>query len=358
MIRLTGIEKCNRKLFNRQRIVPLILLLLIFSFFWVACREISITPPPAPESPGQPDSGPGSYQYNHEAVSVSSYGEEENQYWIFEPALPIPATAPLIVFNHGWTAVNPQSYGGWIEHIVRRGNIVVYPRYQHVTRFDEMPLNAINAVKDAIQKLDGENHVEPELENFAIVGHSLGGVITVTMAALADSEGLPEPKAIMPVEPGIRDFLKADLSLIPDTVLMVVIAGSEDTLVGDETSKIIFNQTPQIPLQNKDFVTVVSDYHGYPPLVADHYAPVAPDERYNMEGKFQGIMLQGAYKMLETDINALDYYGFWKLFDGLTDIAFYGKNREYALGNTPEQRFLGIWSDGTPVEELKITKTP
>ena len=57
-------------------------------------------------------------------------------------------------------------------------------------------------------------------------------------------------------------------------------------------------------------------------------------------------------------INALDYFGTWKLFDALCDAAFTGKNREYALGNTPQQRFMGLWSDGTPVKELKVTDKP
>jgi hypothetical protein len=57
-------------------------------------------------------------------------------------------------------------------------------------------------------------------------------------------------------------------------------------------------------------------------------------------------------------INALDYYGTWKLFDALCDAAFTGKNREYALGNTPQQRFMGLWSDGTPVKELIVTDKP
>ncbi len=57
-------------------------------------------------------------------------------------------------------------------------------------------------------------------------------------------------------------------------------------------------------------------------------------------------------------INALDFYGTWKLLDALTDAAFNGKNREYALGNTPQQRFMGLWSDGVPVKELKVTDTP
>ncbi len=57
-------------------------------------------------------------------------------------------------------------------------------------------------------------------------------------------------------------------------------------------------------------------------------------------------------------IDALDYFGTWKLFDALTDAAFYGKNRNSALGNTPEQRFMGKWSDGTPVNELRVLEKP
>jgi hypothetical protein len=54
----------------------------------------------------------------------------------------------------------------------------------------------------------------------------------------------------------------------------------------------------------------------------------------------------------------MDYYSTWKLFDALTDYAFYGIEQEYCLGNTPEQRFMGYWSDGVPVRELVVTDTP
>ena len=55
-------------------------------------------------------------------------------------------------------------------------------------------------------------------------------------------------------------------------------------------------------------------------------------------------------------IDVFDYYAYWKLFDGLSDAAFHGKNRKYALGDTPEQKFMGNYSDGRPFEELVIWK--
>jgi hypothetical protein len=47
-------------------------------------------------------------------------------------------------------------------------------------------------------------------------------------------------------------------------------------------------------------------------------------------------------------LSALDYYGIWKVFDGLIDAAFYGKSRNYALDHRHE---LGLWSDGVPVKD-------
>jgi hypothetical protein len=54
----------------------------------------------------------------------------------------------------------------------------------------------------------------------------------------------------------------------------------------------------------------------------------------------------------------MDYYSTWKLFDALTDYAFYGTNKQYCFGNTSEQRFMGLWSDGTPVKELIVVDHP
>jgi len=51
-------------------------------------------------------------------------------------------------------------------------------------------------------------------------------------------------------------------------------------------------------------------------------------------------------------LDALDWYGIWKLTDALMSCTFTGASCEYAFGNTPEQRFMGTWSDGTAVVEI------
>jgi hypothetical protein len=144
----------------------------------------------------------------------------------------------------------------------------------------------------------------------------------------------------MPVQPAIAYSETADLSNIPAETLMLVVVGADDTAVGDRSGKIIFQNATQIPFSQKDFIIQVTDTYGYPDLVADHYAPVCLP------------------RFLPGTVDAMDYYSTWKLFDALTDYAFYGINEQYCLGNTSEQRFMGLWSDGTPVNELIVTDTP
>jgi hypothetical protein len=328
---------------------------------WSSCKISEQTQVGIPEPPGQLSSGPGGADYNHTSARATSYGKGEDQYWIFEPMSPTPTSAPLIIFNHGWGAKSPKSYTGWIDHIVRKGNIVVYPRYQSLmTPSNKTTDTALRAVKNAIQTLESGEHVRPQLDKIAIVGHSHGSGISVNMAALGDSADFPVPKAVMVVEPGSMsgENLLSDLSGIPSETLMLVLVGEDDDLAKYDIAKEIYNSVTTIPTENKDFITMISDNHGEPSLVADHFAPLSIQTRYNFsESIFQSaIGTEIVEGIAETD--AMDYYGLWKLFDGLIDAAFYGKNREYALGNTPEQRFMGIWSDGKAVKELIVTKNP
>jgi pimeloyl-ACP methyl ester carboxylesterase len=342
----------------------------------------------APKPPEQPPSGPGGSAAAHAGVIAQWHGTGPQGYWLFEPAKPAPAEAPLIVFNHGWGAMDPRTYQAWIDHIVERGNIVVYPLYQDSLRTvtKDFTPNALDAVRDAIRLLQNEpGHVKPQLDKFAIVGHSMGGDISANMAVLWKTQGLPFPCAVMCVEPGKTwggpawsTIQLADLSQVPAETLLLTVAGDEDNLARDVDAKRIFNESTQVPLANKNYITLVSDNHGWPALKANHLAPVAgaqmPEGTQQPNSNAMGPVLELLRQRMEErqesndempDLNntnrtldALDFYGTWKLFDGLTDAAFYGRNRNYALGNTPEQRFMGVWSDGVPVKELMVTDHP
>src|SRR5688572_18816803 len=331
--------------------------------------------------PTQPATGPGGKQYGHAKVTKNRYGTGNEEYWIFEPDTPKPVSAPLVVFIHGWGGMNPLYYGAWLDHLVKRGNIVVYPRYQAtlLTPIRDFLPSTLGAIKDAINRLQTERgHVKPDLNKFAVVGHSAGGLLSASVAALAKKSNLPQVRAVMAVEPGITEapinIPLADLKKIAADTLLLAVAGDQDTLVRDTDAKRIYYESTQVPAANKDFILMVTDLHGTPSLQASHRAPTAMDRDYdngetvsgapspngrvgNSTSRQNGPANQSR-RLDSMMVNALDFYGTWKLFDALCDAAFYGKNRQYALGNTNEQRFMGVWSDGVPVKELKVTDTP
>jgi acetyl esterase/lipase len=308
--------------------------------------------PTAP--PEQPLEGPGGASYAHEGMSWSRLGSGAEEVYLFEPQGPRPERAPVVVFGHGWGAMNPNYYGGWIEHIVRRGSIVIYPRYQADLRTPvrDFTPNALAATKRALDELRAPGHVVPDERGLAFVGHSMGGLIVTNLAARAARGGLPPPLALMAVEPGKTwpepspiAFPLEDLSGLPSSLLLVTLVGEDDDLVFEIDARKIYEGATGVPLANKDYVRMLSDDYGAPALLADHRAPTSPGALVDGEAPGTGARIQ-------TD--ALDYYGTWKLFDGLVDALFRDAHREYALGDTPEQRFMGHWSDGTPVRELIV----
>jgi dienelactone hydrolase len=324
-----------------------------------------------PTPPAQPESGPGGKQLAHATVVKNRYGSGGKEYWIYEPNSPKPKSAPVVIFLHGWGGTNPLYYGAWIDHIVKRGNIVIFPRYQSsiLTRREDFQPNTLDALKSAFKRLQTQTgHVKPELDKVATVGHSLGGVLAASVAALSSESRLPKVKAVMSVEPGLTrnpiNIPMADLAKIPSDTLLLAIAGDRDTLVDDADAKRIYYESTRIPPANKDFIRLITDDRGRPGLIASHRAPTGPDKTYdNGEGDMtvRGERTAGGEVRTASPpspaVDAMDY-ALWRLFDALCDAAFYKKNREYALGNTPQQRFMGKWSDGVLVKEMVVTDAP
>ena len=287
-----------------------------------------------PSPPKQPANGPGGAEYPHRSVKETEYGEEGQQYWIIEPAQPAPKNAPLVIFLHGWTAMTPDTYRGWVDHLARRGNIVIYPRYQAklLSPATEFFPNVIASVRDALGVLAQPGHVKPDLERVAVVGHSAGGVQTANYLAAAASEKLPAAKAAMIVEPGqgkdggIKIVPMEDCEKIPAALKLIVMVGDADGLVGTGCARTIWRETKHVT--ERAFVTLQSDARGLPPLKADHLSPIS-------------------WSRAATD--ALDWLGYWRTFDALMDSAFSGK----PLAVDPN---MGAWSDGTPVTPMKVER--
>ena len=286
--------------------------------------------------------------YPHKTVKQTELGEGPRSYWLFEPAEPTPLMAPVVVFNHGWFAVNPAVYGAWIEHLVRRGRIVIAPRYQRdllTPPINFLP-NSLIAVRDALDVLaTSEAHVRPDRTKFAVMGHSAGGNLAAQMAAVAAEADLPHPKAVLCIFPGeVFQSKKPDLGDIPAKTLLVVAAGQKDLVVGDQRAREIFTGATAIPNDRKKFILYRSDLRGYPHFRADHLAPTGLQERFDSgDGLFHGA------QMAQCEVNAFDTSGFWRMADLTLDAAFAGKTLDEATDRGDAFRHLGYWSDGRPV---------
>lgn len=315
--------------------------------------------------PQQPAFGPGGSDYTHAAVGAMRLGEGGEEVWLFWPEEPTPSKAPLVVFMHGWGAISPKPYAGWIAHLVRKGNIVAYPRYQEsiYTPFDEMEPNAIAGLRMAWKAAAGQTPVRPETDKVAWVSHSLGGILTVNLASASVDIGLPPPGAVMIVQPGGDERIAlVNEPDLPESTRAVVVTGDADHWVGSAPAARIVDALQKVlPTDHISYVTVPSDWHSFPPLIANHFAPLAQSPL--LDSALDGIAENGTKQVdfsaatadaATPETDALDYYGYWKLADGLIDEVFRGTHGDFAFGDTAAQRFMGVDSDGDPVRQLIV----
>lgn len=348
----------------------------------------------APTPPAQPRSGPGGADYAHAAVATTTYGQGADQYWIIAPEQPRATSAAVVGFLHGWGGTEPGAYRAWIDHLVRRGAVVVFPRYQAglLDRPSGMTATAGAALRAALDRLGSEGL--PRFDGrLALIGHSLGGTIAANLAATAPAHRLPAPRALSIVEPGDSQkhdgpgkgfaSIVGEYARIPTGTLMQVVVGADDTNVGADVGRRVFLDATQVSTHDKDFIVMHSDARGAPALVADHFAPLAPERAASVADistEPRGRRTRGAWRNRGTrqadrrseggasrlgglagrkgETDALDYYGFWKLADALIAAAFEGRDRDVALGGGAAQTAMGQWSDGTPVRPLEVTDRP
>ena len=305
--------------------------------------------------PEQHVDGPGGASYSHDSIAIFDYADAPDGFWLYQPESPKPATAPVVVFLHGYGAYNPMIYGKWIQHLVRKGNVVVFPRYQK-NLFSPSPdafiPNAVIAIKDAIMVLDSVHSIKPILSNFAIAGHSYGGVIAAGMAAEYERYSIPQPKALLLCSPGSGPFKGGVLDNyegIPSDTKMLVMVSENDHIVGDKLGRVIYNTA--VKTKQRNLIRQFADKHSEKyPIRAGH------NECYSIDYTFDNGIRNATAKRAthSSEFNTLDLNGYWKLFDALMECSGRGEYCEFALGDTPEQRSLGYWSDSLEIRTFEI----
>jgi hypothetical protein len=120
-------------------------------------------PPPAPRTPERPDLPLD--------VSVAFAGTGAEGAWVLRR--PGEREDPVVVFLHGWTAVDPAVYRSWLAHLVRRGSTVVYPVYQDAPFL--APALAFDAMVAGIRAALEQEGLPRE--DWVLAGHSAGGAL-------------------------------------------------------------------------------------------------------------------------------------------------------------------------------------
>lgn len=333
-----------------------------------ATGKDTLPPASAPaRPPSQPLSGPGGAEYPHSGFTQQRTGRGGEACWVFIPDDPLPTEAPVTVFFHGWSGVHPVNYGQWIVHLVRKGHIVLYPVYQDsfLTPLPRMAENASRGLETALAGLEDQGPLRPRRDQVVLAGHSLGGYLALETARRGYRADRFEPRALALIQPGWGKMEGMDLETwrdIPRSALALVMVGDEDVHLPADQPRAIYGALAVLPEQNRNFIRMRSDRYGRPPLVADHSAPLS--ERTGVGHSLSPLQWLRRERGLRDlglrrrRADTLDYYGHWKLLDALGSAALYGRDRAFALGNTPEQRFMGRWSDGVPVKELEIRSDP
>ncbi|BAS28253.1 alpha/beta hydrolase fold domain-containing protein [Limnochorda pilosa] len=342
------------------RLVALLGVLALAATVWGTALAAGQVRPPE-----QPSRGPGGSDYLYGRVEASRHGEGAQAFWLFEPDAPRPRSAPLVLFLHGWRNVDPRTYGAWIEHLVRKGAVVVYPRYQEsLTSSPSAMMDAAAAATEAaLQELARPGHVRPDLDRVVFVGHSLGAVMAANLAAEAQAGDLPRPAAMALLNPADVSpwpgldlpgkLMRASYEAIPASTRLLLVVGDQDILAGERYARALWERLAQIPDDRRNAVRLVSDDYGTPRLSANHTAPQAPGGRWAQTQEEPDTLLSD---VLEGSVDALDHHGYWKLVDALMACTFEARWCEYVLGNDEAVRSMGRWSDGRRVNEAAIVR--
>lgn len=350
-----------------------------------ALTALMVAPVFAAAPPPQPKTGPGASLDATTDVVKRSVGRVSSATYVYHLAAAPAEPRAVVVLFHAWGAVNPVVYGGWIEHLARRGHLVLVPDFQQVgkTRAVDATDNAAALLKSALAELASDPQAKPDPGRVFYLGHSAGAGIAANLAATARTRELPVPKLVFAVMPGgiasderSRGVVLADLSGIDEGTAIVTVVGDRETVAADRASRRILKEASAVPVGRKLFVRSSSDDHGFPALSATLASPASPKEGYDaglikvqpdpppdpkaprpvrprwaadMVLTGEQTVLVGQLQRNVTD--TLDYLAYWRVFDMVAAASLTGGDMA-ALRSDPTFLDMGRWTDGWPVRRL------
>jgi 4-amino-4-deoxy-L-arabinose transferase-like glycosyltransferase len=257
--------------------------------------------------------------------------------WLFTPA-DAAQPLPVVVLAHAYDTGDPETYRGLIDHLVSRGNAVVFPEYmvadtRHAARYDALWQGLAAAARARASLLD--------LTRLGVVGHSYGaGAAPWLFARARRDEAWGQRGAfLLLMAPFYPLGLDAkELAAYPPDVKALVLAFDDDTATDHRIGIELFHT---LGVAEKDYLRVPGLAHGACRLTAPHTLPQS-----------SGLAARD---------DALDERALYRLLDALTAYAFSGdpEGRKVALGQGDlAQVDLGRWRDGRPLPRLVWSAAP
>lgn len=314
---------------------------------------------------------PQAYKYKekHGAVELRVLGQGAQRVYLFVPAQPNKIkTVPIVLFYHGWQMMNPMNFGGLIDHLVRTGHVVIYPVFQDSEKTPpaQIIVNAAISQRLALDTLQQEFNLIPQAGQTLYLGFSIGAAIAINTAIDAQKYALPAADAMILLAPGDIQHLDQGveqpsfyerINKLPQSLPIVLMTGNNDT-VGLPTGRMLAKRLCHIPRQHRIFYVLPSSSQGFRKINAGHGSPGAPDSRYNFtlqQQNFPHILPGKSQYEASASLNQLDFYGYWKMIDGLLEGLKAASFPSYVFGNgTPDQLSLGYWEDGSPLQPMRI----
>lgn len=290
----------------------------------------------AQEIPKLTDFEPESYKKQEvfNTIKVMTLGDGADRSYAFYPENPSAKQLPLVIFLHGWMGTNPKNFGALIDHLVRRGSVVIYPVYQvdGNTVPQSITDTAAKSIALILKKLELENPDLIDTQKTMYYGFSMGASMSINFANNPSKYGLPPPKGMVLAAPGDAhhvahkelaiSIVNQPISQIPLSIPIALLTGQEDKTIGVQTATAYWNEICQQKRQ-KIFITWPSGKADDESIASGHGAPGAPDERYdfsNINGPTPIESLERLESFPESkSINNLDFYGQWKVVTGFLD---------------------------------------
>lgn len=158
---------------------------------------------------------------------LGPFGRGGDQYWLWKAQ---GRPHAIVVFLHGLhtSELTPANHKAWIEHLVRQGDDVIYPRY-------EQQPGTFGALKHTLIALDAAlGRLRRPQVPLVVLGYSRGGRLAVELAAVAGAIRAA-PSAVMSVYPaGLNPAEEevVDLRGVPRSTRIVLVVGQEDSRDG------------------------------------------------------------------------------------------------------------------------------